>query len=91
VATTTRQRTPSGPDFDLRTVVEAARDLAFWTLLELIGRQGQTRLDQRMIKESVLFATGHKGESGQIGKHSSGPILAVESRASCVKVRADTQ
>ena len=53
--------------------------MAFGALLDLIGRLVQTRLHQRMIEGAVLFATGHKREPGQIGKHGSGPILAVES------------
>ena len=62
----------------LRTVVETANHLAFRALLELIGRQVQSRLDLRMIEGGVLFAAGHKGEPGQISEHSSCPILAVE-------------
>ena len=59
-------------------VVEAAHHLAFWTLLELIWWEMQTRLDQRMIEHGVLLAAGHKGEAGQISEHGPGPILAVE-------------
>jgi hypothetical protein len=51
---------PFGSHRDLRAVVQAAHDLAFGTLLKLIGRQEQTRLDERMIKGRVLLATGHK-------------------------------
>jgi hypothetical protein len=54
---------------------------AIWlvfTLLELIWRQVQTRLDQRMIEGGVLFATGHKREPSQISEHGSCPILTVE-------------
>src|SRR6266487_115695 len=47
-----------GSHRDLRTIVEAAHDLAFWALLELIGGKVQTCLDQRMIKGSVFLATG---------------------------------
>jgi hypothetical protein len=62
----------------LRAVVEAADHLTFRTLLELIRRQVQTRLDQRMIECAVLFATGHKGKASQISEHGSGAILAVK-------------
>ena len=60
----------------LWTVIEAAHDLAFRTLLGLIGRQVQTRLNERMIEDRVLFAAGHEGETSQIRKHAPGPILA---------------
>jgi hypothetical protein len=69
-----------GPHRHVWAVVEAAHDLAFWTLLELIGRQVQTRLDQRMIEYRVLFATRHEGETGQISEHGSRPILSIESQ-----------
>src|SRR5512142_2606960 len=63
-------------------VIQAAHHLAFGTLLELVGRQVQTCLDQRMIEDAVLFATGHKREPGQISEHGSGSILAVEPQQS---------
>lgn len=75
---------PVGPNRNLRAIVEAAHRLARWTLLELIGRQVQTRLDERMIEHAVLFAAGDKGEARSIGEHGSGAILAIEPRASCV-------
>src|SRR6516162_1595359 len=56
---------------NLWAVVEAAHHLAFWPLLELIGRQVQTQLDERMIEGGVLFAASHKREGGHIGKHGS--------------------
>ena len=78
VATTTRQEHALGSHRHSGAVVEAAHHLAFRTLLELIGGQVQTRLDERMIEHGVLFATGHKGEASQIGKHSPRAILAIE-------------
>jgi hypothetical protein len=60
------------------TVVEAADDLTFRTLLELIWGQMQTRLDKRMIEHRVVFATGHKGEASQVRKHGPGAILSIE-------------
>src|SRR5512135_384926 len=62
----------------LWTVVEAAHALAFRTLLELIRRQVQTRLNERVSKHCVLFAAGHKGEASQICQDSPGAILSVE-------------
>jgi len=47
-------------------------------LLELIRGQVQTRLDKRVVEHAVLFASGHKGEPGQISKHCSRAILSVE-------------
>ncbi len=67
-----------GPHRDLRAEVSAADHLAFGTLLNLIGGQVQTRLDQRMIEQAVFFATGHKREADYIGKHSSRAILPIE-------------
>src|SRR5712691_12204500 len=67
-----------GPYRDLRTIVEAAHDLTFWTLLELIGREVQTRLDERMIEHGVLFASCHEGEASEICQHGPGAILSVE-------------
>src|SRR6266699_541617 len=67
-----------GPHRHLWAVVEAAHDLTFWTLLELIRRQVQTRLNERMVEHRVLFAAGHKGEASQISKQGSRAILAVE-------------
>ena len=62
----------------LWAVVETAHHLIFWTLLELIGGQMQTRLDERMIQHRILFPAGHKGEASQVGEHGSRAILAVE-------------
>ena len=66
------------PHWHFWAVVEAAHDLTFRTLLELIGGQVQTRLDERMIEHGVLFAAGHKGEASQIGEHGPGAILSIE-------------
>jgi hypothetical protein len=62
----------------LRTIVEAAHDLTFRTLLELIRGQVQTRLDERMIEHRVLFAARYKGETSQVCQHGPRAILAIE-------------
>jgi hypothetical protein len=62
----------------LWAVVETTHRLAFWTLLELIWGQMQTRLDLRMIKGGVVFAARHKRESSQVREHSPSAVLAVE-------------
>ena len=67
-----------GADWHVWTIVEAAHDLAFRTLLDLISRQVQTCLNQRVIEHAVFFATGHKREPSHIGEHGSGAILPVE-------------
>jgi hypothetical protein len=67
-----------GSHRDLWAVVEAANGLAFGALLELIGWQVQTRLNQRMIQHAVLFAARDKGEASQIRKHGSQAILSVK-------------
>src|SRR6266566_9597598 len=67
-----------------QAVVEAADDLTFRTLLELIGGQMQTRLDQRVIEHRVLFAASHEGEAREIGEHGPRAILPVEPKqATC--------
>ena len=78
VATTTRQRIPSGPT---GTFGQSERLRAIWLcspLLELIGGQVQTRLKQRMIEHTVFFATGHKGEANEIGEHGPAAILSIK-------------
>src|SRR5260221_4539273 len=73
------------PHRHLRTVVETAHTLTFWSLLELIGRQVQTRLNKRMIEHGVFFAASHEGKTGQIAEHRPGAILAVEpEQAACL-------
>src|SRR5258708_25547331 len=44
--------------WDLWAVVETARHLTFGTLLELIRWQVQACLNERMIKQVIVFATG---------------------------------
>src|SRR5712692_1055566 len=68
-----------GSHRDLWTVVEAAHRLAFRPLLKLIGWQVQTRLNERMVEHTVVFAAGHKREACHIGEHRPRPILTVES------------
>lgn len=78
VATTTRQRTPSGPtgmsgqSYRLRTICLCS------PLLNLIWGQMQARLDLWMIKDTVLFAARHKREADQVREHRSRAILAIE-------------
>ena len=67
-----------GPYRHCRAVVEAAHDLAFRALLEVIWGEVQTCLNERMIEHRVVFAAGHKGEPGQVREHGPGAILAVE-------------
>ncbi len=42
--------------------------------------QMQTRLDQRMIKHPVVFASGHEREPSQISEDGPGPVLPIESQ-----------
>ena len=78
-----------GSDRDIGTIVEGAYHLAFRALLELIGRQVQTRLNEWMIEDRVLLATGHKGEARHLGERGPCAILAVEpeQRAPWFKLR----
>jgi len=72
-------------------VIETAHHLAFRALLDLIGRKMETRLDERVIKNAVVFATGHKRQARHIGEHRPSAILAIEPRASCVLEKAEMQ
>lgn len=63
-------------------VVETACHLALRALLDLIGRQMQTSLDEGMIKDGVVFASCHIGKANQVGEYSSRAILAVEPQQS---------
>jgi hypothetical protein len=38
-----------------------------------------------MIEHRVLLAASHKGETGQIGEHGSGPILAKDMEQSTLR------
>jgi hypothetical protein len=69
---------PFGSHRYLWAVVKTADTLAFWTLLNLIWGQMQARLDQRMIEGSVFLASRHKSETGEVCKHCSSAILAIE-------------
>src|SRR6266516_50397 len=62
----------------LWTVVEAAHQLAFRTLLKLIWGEAQTRLHERMIEHGVLFAAHHEREACQIRQHGPGAVLPIE-------------
>ena len=66
------------PDWNLRTIVEAAHGLTFRALLELIRRQVETRLHQRVIQSGVRSASGHKGEARQVGEYGPRSILSVK-------------
>jgi hypothetical protein len=66
------------PYWHLRTIVEAPHGLTFRALLRLIRRQVETRLHERVSEHGVLLTAGHKGEAGQIRKHGSCALLAIE-------------
>jgi hypothetical protein len=40
----------------------------------------QTCLNQRVIKHTVFFAAGHKGEASEIGEHRSGAVLPIKAQ-----------
>src|SRR3989440_8218568 len=70
------------PHWHCWAVVETAHDLTFRTLLDLIGGQVQTRLDEWVVEHRVLFAAGHVGETSQVCQHGPGAILSVEPQQS---------
>ena len=67
-----------GSHRDLWTIIEVALHLTFGTLLGLIGGQVQARLNQRMVEQVIVFATGHEREPSHISEHGSVAILPVE-------------
>ncbi len=67
-----------GSHRNARTIVEAAHHLAFWTLLDLIRWQVQTRLNERVIEEAIVLAAGHKREPSKIGEYGSIAILPIQ-------------
>lgn len=64
---------------DFRTIGEAAHHLRLRTLRELIGRQMQTGLKQRVIEQAIVFASGHQRKTGEIGEDRSIALRSVES------------
>ncbi len=67
-----------GSSRNLWAIGEAARPLTFGTLLELVGREVQTGLDQRMIEQVIIFAASDKREASSIGEHRSIAIVPIE-------------
>ena len=67
-----------GPDWDLWAIVEAALHLTFGTLLNLIRWQMQPCLNQRVIEQAIVLATGHKRKTDEIGEDRSIAILPIE-------------
>lgn len=67
-----------GPHGYLCAVVKATDHLTVRALLELIGRQMEACLHERMIKHTALFAAGHEREASEIGEYGPGAILSVE-------------
>ena len=63
---------------NLGAIVEAANQLAFGTLLELIRRQVQACLNQGVIQHAVVFTASYKREARHIGKHRAQAILAIQ-------------
>ncbi|WP_242527282.1 hypothetical protein [Ktedonosporobacter rubrisoli] len=66
-------------DRDRGTIVEATHHQAFGALLELIRGEVQTRLNEWVIEQAIVLATGHKREPSEIGKHGPIAILSIES------------
>src|SRR5690242_11263457 len=64
----------------VRAVIESADQVTFRARELLIGRQVQTRLHGRQVKEPILFATHHERKAEQIDQDSSGPIEAIKSQ-----------
>jgi hypothetical protein len=71
---------PLRSHWHLGAIVEAALHLTFGPLLKLVGRQVQPRLNQRMIEQVIVFATGHKREPSHIGEHGPIAILPIEAQ-----------
>ena len=63
-------------------VVETASQLAFRALLDLVGWQMQTSLDEGMIKDGGVFASCHIGKANEVGEDSSRAIVAEDMQQS---------
>jgi hypothetical protein len=70
-----------GPHGHFWAVVEAAHHLTLQSVAgtESFGRC-VSRLDQRMIKHPVVFASGNAREPSQISEDGPGPVLPIESQ-----------
>src|SRR6266536_369730 len=62
----------------VRAVIERADQATFRARELLIGRQVQARLDDRQVKDPIVFASHHEGETEQIGQDGSGPIQPIK-------------
>lgn len=69
-----------GPHRYLGAIVKTALHQAFGPLLELIGREVQPRLNQRVIEQVIVFAAGYKREPSHIGEDYPIPILPIEAQ-----------
>src|SRR6266436_4464897 len=67
-----------GSHRDLWAVVQRANHLTFGTLLNLIGRQVQPRLNEWMVEQVIVLAARHKRKASHIGEHRSIAILPIE-------------
>jgi hypothetical protein len=67
-----------GPHRDLGAIVEAAHHLAFRALLDLVGRQVQPGLNERMVEQAIVFPARHKREPSDIREDRSIAILPVK-------------
>ncbi len=63
---------------DLWAIEETACCLAFGTVLHLIGGQVQPCLNQRMIEQTIVFASRHIRKASEIGEHRPIAILPVK-------------
>jgi hypothetical protein len=67
-----------GPHRDLWAIVEAAHHLAFRALLDLVGRQVQPGLNERMVEQAIVFPARNIREPSDISEDRSIAILPVK-------------
>jgi hypothetical protein len=68
---------PARAHSHIRAIIEGAHQATFRARELLIGGQVQARLDERLVKHLIVFATHHIAEACQIGKDGSGAILPI--------------
>src|SRR5450631_4148948 len=66
----------------IRAIVETTHDQTFWAVLQLVGGEVQTGLNERMIEDGVIFATHHKGKICQVCNDRPSAILSIDAQHS---------
>jgi hypothetical protein len=76
--------TPTAAQRHLWASRERADQVTFRAGELLISREVQTCLDDRQIKEPIIFAAHHEGAPAQIGQDGSGPLQTIKPQQSAL-------